>query len=124
MIVMLSPLQPVLADRQWSWPVDLPLPLLGIFGARILPARDGRGMDPLWPDEIEFENFSESIGIAPYSEVLSYRAVPGGNPGVGFETLFTRFSGAHWMTQKFLDGWACKRCLLGLRATHIFLHGA
>ena len=55
--------------------MDLPLPLLGIFGARILPARDGRGMDPLWPDEIEFEIFSESIGIAPYSEVFPYLAV-------------------------------------------------
>lgn len=57
--------------------MDLPLPLLGIFGARILPARDGRGMDPHWPDEIEFENFSESIGIAPYSEAFRYPAVPG-----------------------------------------------
>ena len=59
-----------MACRQWSWPVDLPLPLLGIFRARILTMSDTSGRDVPWADEIQFENFSESIGIAPYSEVL------------------------------------------------------
>ena len=59
-----------IACRQWSWPVDLPLPLLGIFRARILTMSDTSGQDVPWADEIAFENLSESIGIAPYSEVL------------------------------------------------------
>ena len=49
--------------------MDLPLPLLGIFRARILAMRDAGGRDVPWADEIQFENLSESIGIAPYSEV-------------------------------------------------------
>ncbi|KAK9836203.1 hypothetical protein WJX81_008501 [Elliptochloris bilobata] len=58
--------------RQWSWPVDLHLPLLGIFRARILAMSSKSGQDVPWADEIEFENFSESIGIAPYSEGAFY----------------------------------------------------
>lgn len=52
--------------RQWSWPVNLPLPLLGIFGAKTLPA-DGAGVP--WADELEHYCLAEKIGIAPYSEV-------------------------------------------------------
>ena len=50
--------------------MDLPLPLLGIFRARILTMSDTSGQGVPWANEIQFENFSESIGIAPYSEVL------------------------------------------------------
>ena len=49
--------------------MDLPLPLLGIFRARVLTMSDTSGQGVPWADEIQFENFSESIGIAPYSEV-------------------------------------------------------
>jgi len=60
--------------RQWSFPLDLPLPLLGIFNARVLPMSDGGGAGVPWADEIQFENLSEYIGIAPYTEARRARA--------------------------------------------------
>ena len=56
--------------------MDLPLPLLGIFRARILSMSDTSGKDVPWAEEIQFEIFSESIGIAPYSEVLIHNSLP------------------------------------------------
>ena len=52
--------------RQWSWPINFPLPLLGIFGAKTL---HNDATDLPWADELEHVSLSESIGIAPYSEV-------------------------------------------------------
>ena len=55
------------AHRQWSWPINLPLPLLGIFGAKTL---HNSGPDLPWSDELEHVSLAEKIGIAPYSEVI------------------------------------------------------
>ena len=52
--------------RQWSFPLPLPLPLLGIFGAKKLPLSGG---DLPWSDELEHACLAEFIGLAPYSEV-------------------------------------------------------
>lgn len=52
--------------RQWSWPINLPLPLLGIFGAKTLY---NSAADLPWSDELEHVSLAEKIGIAPYSEV-------------------------------------------------------
>lgn len=38
------------APRQWSWPLNLPIPFLGIFGAKFL--KDNDTVTP-WIDEIE-----------------------------------------------------------------------
>lgn len=54
--------------RQWSFPVPLPLPLLGIFGAKQLPLNGGSFP---WSDELEHACLAEFIGAAPYSEVPS-----------------------------------------------------
>ena len=56
------------ACRQWSFPLPLPLPLLGIFGAKKLPLSGG---DLPWSDELEHACLAEFIGLAPYSEVGS-----------------------------------------------------
>ena len=56
------------ARRQWSWPINLPLPLLGIFGAKTL---SNSGPDLPWSEELEHVSLAEKIGIAPYSEVSS-----------------------------------------------------
>lgn len=52
--------------RQWSFPLPLPLPLLGVFGAKALPLSGG---DLPWSDELEHVCLAEYIGAAPYSEV-------------------------------------------------------
>ena len=52
--------------RQWSFPLPLPLPLLGIFGAKKLPLSGG---NLPWSDELEHACLAEFIGLAPYSEV-------------------------------------------------------
>ena len=59
--------------------MNLPLPLLGIFGARTLPA-DGAGVP--WRDELEHHCLAEKIGIAPYSEVQ-------GSPSSGTAALLS-----------------------------------
>lgn len=55
--------------RQWSFPLPLPLPLLGVFGAKELPANGG---DLPWSDELEHACLAEYIGAAPYSEVAAF----------------------------------------------------
>lgn len=72
--------------------MDLPLPLLGIFRARILTMSNTSGQGVPWADEIQFENFSESIGVAPYSEVL-FRQVSAPQSHVGVSTWEQSFNG-------------------------------
>lgn len=55
--------------RQWSWPINFPLPLLGIFNSKELVNGD---TSPPWSDELEFKSFSEFIGIAPYCETAFF----------------------------------------------------
>ncbi|BBN01456.1 hypothetical protein MPTK1_2g07530 [Marchantia polymorpha subsp. ruderalis] len=58
------------APRQWSWPLNLPLPFLGIFGAKVL--KDDELVTP-WADEIEHKILScPEVGIGPYVEVAFY----------------------------------------------------
>lgn len=57
------------ACRQWSFPLPLPLPLLGVFGAKALPLSGGNFP---WSDELEHACLAEYIGAAPYSEVCLY----------------------------------------------------
>ena len=57
------------ACRQWAFPLPLPLPLLGIFGAKELPVNGGKFP---WSDELEHACLAEAIGAAPYSEVPAF----------------------------------------------------
>ncbi|KAL3695776.1 hypothetical protein R1sor_009852 [Riccia sorocarpa] len=58
------------APRQWSWPLNLPLPFLGIFGAKVLTDDD---IDTPWADEIEHKILScPEVGIGPYVEVAFF----------------------------------------------------
>ncbi len=59
----------VMCPRQWSWPINFPLPLLGIFGAKTL--QNGATNLP-WADELEHTSLSEYIGVAPYCEVRAF----------------------------------------------------
>ena len=61
-----------MCPRQWSWPINFPLPLLGIFGAKTL---HNGAPDLPWADELEHTSLSEYIGIAPYSEVHILKTV-------------------------------------------------
>ncbi len=55
--------------RQWSWPINLPLPLLGIFGARPLRPDDP---DAPWAGDVDVRVLSHPIGIAPYTEAVMF----------------------------------------------------
>ncbi|ERN10317.1 hypothetical protein AMTRI_Chr10g880 [Amborella trichopoda] len=58
------------AQRQWSWPVNLPLEFFGIFRSKSI--RDEDTSIP-WFDEIEHKVLSlPEIGIGPYVEVAFY----------------------------------------------------
>ncbi|TYK00636.1 T4P13.26 protein isoform 1 [Cucumis melo var. makuwa] len=58
------------APRQWSWPLNLPLEFLGIFGAKTLKDED---LSAPWADEIEQKVLSSpEVGIGPYVEVAFY----------------------------------------------------
>lgn len=56
----------------WSFPINLPLPLLGIFNAKVLEADDP---SPPWADELSCKILSSSIGLAPYCEAAFYHKV-------------------------------------------------
>ncbi|CAI5977701.1 unnamed protein product [Closterium sp. NIES-65] len=59
------------APRQWSWPINLPLPFLGLFGGTVL-AEDGPKPDE-WPEEIDYKIFaSPEVGIGPYVEIAFF----------------------------------------------------
>lgn len=53
------------APRQWSWPINLPLPLLGIFKAKII--RDDSTSAP-WANEID-----QKVLSCPIGELLPHR---------------------------------------------------
>lgn len=53
----------------WSFPLNLPLPLLGIFNAKVLTSDD---MQLPWSDELSYKVLSAKIGLAPYIEVAFY----------------------------------------------------
>ncbi|CAM6117338.1 unnamed protein product [Calypogeia fissa] len=58
------------APRQWSWPLNLPIPFLGIFGAKVL--KDNDTVTP-WVDEIDHKILScPEVGIGPYVEVAFF----------------------------------------------------
>ncbi|CAL5224815.1 g7564 [Coccomyxa viridis] len=57
------------SPKQWAFPLPLPLPLLGIFGAKQLPPSGGSFP---WSDELEHACLAEFIGAAPYSEAVFY----------------------------------------------------
>ncbi|KAK9829002.1 hypothetical protein WJX72_003330 [[Myrmecia] bisecta] len=54
---------------QWSFPLPLPLPLLGIFGSK--PLNEGDSSVP-WTDELDFKVLVASLGAAPYCEVALF----------------------------------------------------
>lgn len=62
------------APRQWSWPLDLPLQFLGIFGARTLRGGGPDQPQPPWAPEIQHKVLSSPVGIGPYTEVAFYHA--------------------------------------------------
>ena len=59
------------APKQWSWPINLPAQLFGIF-----PTKDGilKNDDTTtpWADEIEQKVLVSSVGIGPYIEVAFF----------------------------------------------------
>ncbi|XP_039119118.1 uncharacterized protein LOC120255337 [Dioscorea cayenensis subsp. rotundata] len=58
------------AQRQWSWPINLPLEFFGIFRAKALVDEDE---STPWFDEIEQKVLSApEVGIGPYVEVAFY----------------------------------------------------
>eukprot|EP00884_Botryococcus_braunii_P006700 jgi/Botrbrau1/16030/Bobra.7_2s0004.2 len=57
------------AEKQWSWPLNLPLPVLGIFGAKNLI---DNAPDAPWAREMDVQVLSHSIGIAPYTEAVMF----------------------------------------------------
>ena len=84
--------------RQWSFPLDLPLPLLGIFRARVLPMSDADAADVPWADEIRFENLSEHIGFAPYTEARTH----------GSSTAYCAHAGLPCSAMRCVYGAACR----------------
>lgn len=57
------------APRQWSWPINLPVQLFGIFKPKII--RDDNYSAP-WADEIDQKVLSCPVGIGPYVEVAFF----------------------------------------------------
>ncbi|KAI3435565.1 hypothetical protein D9Q98_001630 [Chlorella vulgaris] len=57
------------APSQWSWPINLPVQLFGIFPAGVLA--DGAADTP-WAQEIEQKVFESSVGIGPYIEAAFF----------------------------------------------------
>ncbi|KAG0614173.1 hypothetical protein M758_6G156200 [Ceratodon purpureus] len=57
------------APRQWSWPINLPVQLFGIFKPKII--RDDSFSAP-WADEIDQKVLSCPVGIGPYVEVAFF----------------------------------------------------
>ena len=59
------------APKQWSWPINLPAQLFGIF-----PAKNGvlknNDQETPWADEIEQKVLVSSVGIGPYIEVAFF----------------------------------------------------
>ncbi|KAL0048122.1 hypothetical protein WJX82_008210 [Trebouxia sp. C0006] len=74
--IFISPFQRRFPEAQvyvvpnlWSFPLNLPLPLLGIFNAKVLTSDD---IELPWSQEISYKVFSSKIGLAPYCEVAFY----------------------------------------------------
>lgn len=74
--IFISPFQRRFPEAQvyvvpnlWSFPLNLPLPLLGIFNAKVLTSDD---MELPWSQELSYKVFSSKIGLAPYCEVAFY----------------------------------------------------
>eukprot|EP00890_Picochlorum_soloecismus_P001277 jgi/Picsp_1/214/NSC_00213-R1_protein len=61
--------QVFIAPRQWSWPINLPPQLFGIFAKGTLKNND---TDTPWGDEIEQKVLVSSVGIGPYIEVAFF----------------------------------------------------
>ena len=61
--------QVFIAPRQWSWPINLPPQLFGIFAKGMLKNDD---LDTPWGDEIEQKVLVSSVGIGPYIEVAFF----------------------------------------------------
>lgn len=57
------------APRQWSWPINLPVQLFGIFKPKTI--RDDNDAAP-WADEIDQKVLSCPVGIGPYVEVAFF----------------------------------------------------
>ena len=57
------------APRQWSWPINLPVQLFGIFPTGILKNDD---RDTPWGVEIEQKVLVSTVGIGPYIEVAFF----------------------------------------------------
>lgn len=59
------------APKQWSWPINLPAQLFGIF-----PTKNGvlknNDQETPWADEIEQKVLVSSVGIGPYIEVAFF----------------------------------------------------
>lgn len=63
--------QVYVAPKQWSWPINLPAQLFGIF-----PTKNGvlknNDQETPWADEIEQKVLVSSVGIGPYIEVAFF----------------------------------------------------
>lgn len=57
------------APKQWSWPINLPVQLFGIFPTGVLKNDD---TETPWADEIEQKVLVSSVGIGPYIEVAFF----------------------------------------------------
>ncbi|WPT13558.1 hypothetical protein PSENEW3_00001396 [Picochlorum sp. SENEW3] len=57
------------APKQWSWPINLPVQLFGIFPTGVLKNDD---TETPWADEIEQKVLISSVGIGPYIEVAFF----------------------------------------------------
>ena len=56
-------------DRQWSWPINLPPQLFGIFPTAELGHDD---TTTPWADELEQKVLQSTVGIGPYVEVAFF----------------------------------------------------
>ena len=63
--------QVYVAPKQWSWPINLPAQLFGIFPTKNGILRNDDTSTP-WADEIEQKVLVSSVGIGPYIEVAFF----------------------------------------------------
>lgn len=63
--------QVYVAPKQWSWPINLPPQLFGIFPTKDGILKNDDASTP-WADEIEQKVLVSSVGIGPYIEVAFF----------------------------------------------------
>ena len=72
----IAPLQIYAAPGQWSWPLNLPLALLGLFPRKLNGALGDGGLSDgsraPWADELEHALLELPLGLGPFVEVVFF----------------------------------------------------